>query len=96
VSWCSKVSGYSIASSAMASNHRIQRKSELMRSEVVGSSKEGTMANEIDALREQFLALMATAPMQDYSADFSVYIRVGKLLVQQAEDGANIRRREAR
>jgi hypothetical protein len=41
-----------------------------------------------DALREHFLALMAAAPIRDYSADAVVIGRLGKLLTQQADDRA--------
>jgi hypothetical protein len=64
-----------------------------MASEVVGPLKEGTMSNaDDDALREQWLVLMAAAPMCDYLADPGVYARVGKLLAEQAEEQAYIRR----
>jgi hypothetical protein len=45
---------------------------------------------ENDALREQFLALMAVPPIPDYSVDAAVTSRVGKLLAQQADDRANL------
>ncbi len=51
------------------------------------------MPSENDALREQWLALMAAAPIADYSVDSVVTSRVGKLLAQQADDRAQLRRR---
>ena len=47
---------------------------------------------ENDDLREQCLALMAAAPLPDYSVDSVVASRVGKLLTQQADDRAEVRR----
>jgi hypothetical protein len=47
------------------------------------------MANEHDALREQFLVRMAAEPMPDYSDDPGVRVRVGKLLSEQIDKGTN-------
>ena len=45
-------------------------------------------ANDNDALREQLLALMAAAPILDYSVDSAATARLGKLLAKQADDRA--------
>jgi hypothetical protein len=52
------------------------------------------MPDEQASLRDQVRLLMALAPMPDYSADAVVTSRVGKLLAQQADDRAELRRFE--
>lgn len=43
------------------------------------------MPHEPDALREQWLALMANAPVREYSEEPGIYSRVGIFLARQAE-----------
>jgi hypothetical protein len=45
------------------------------------------------ALRAKFRALMALAPMADYSLDSVVTCRVGKLFADQADERDRLRRR---
>jgi hypothetical protein len=50
------------------------------------------MLNDNNTLREQFLAAMASAPMQEYALDLVVQDRVGRFFVKQADEAETLHR----
>ena len=52
----------------------------------------GGMADDVDALRLQFLAAMTADPMREYALDSNVQARVGKFFTKQTDDAEKLRR----
>ena len=50
------------------------------------------MADDVDALRLQFLDAMTAAPMREYALDSVIQDRVGKFFTKQADDTDRLRR----
>ena len=57
---------------------------------MAGLYKRG-MADDVDALRLQFLAAMTAVPMREYALDSVVQDRVGKFFTKQADDAERLR-----